>query len=704
MEQDFLKVDNFTLAFNRLQTITRDYYKEVYISDLNNFGLNLTTNINTLIDRIKRDLYRPGEAYKIYLPKLDSTVRVITLLSFIDLLVYQAIINVLADTFYPDYKYKTNKYTFGNIYNDSSRKEEKIYFYTQWTKQWRKYNIESIKCFNKGYKYKCDFDIASFYDTIDHSILIGFIEEKMDDGKLLEILKKQLKDWSCDHERISIKKNHGIPQGPKASGFLAEIVLNYIDEKMIKYVAEDPNLMYLRYVDDISIFATDEDCGKRALAYLDLLSRDIGLIPQSRKLGVKLIESKIELINDNKKISKLSMQYRRNGKLKDSLNRKLINNVIKDINIENLINRSFDKSLLKFAMYKAGPDRNLKNVLIENIRYLYAYFDDICYYLSKNFIEDPNIRMFVYSFLNNKYLPYNYLIAIIFKHFGKIIDFDIKIYEKYYKEIKNRDWYIRYFMLDWINIKNPSVLNIIVEDNNFIVKRKLNYYRYWLTEDIQTRELIIHTLLEDKNVETALLGQGLLNMDTNFWNRETEKNDTNLNEFIKKINNIQVSESYISNQLNHSYGIANGEHFFNNRYWSRDELTYISKVFKDAQDSINTEPSVWLAYINTFNHLITVKLLEIYGIENFNKKEFNNILEKKEGMPDNFPKAFNSFSKINSRRNEIPLSHPYDREGKIGKHISKTEKTIYKKHFTDALEEILTVFEGKHNLEDLKLA
>ena len=704
MGQGFLEIDNFILAYNRLQTFKKDYYKEIYISDLNNFGLNLETNINTLIDRIKRDLYKPSDANKIYIPKSDSTVRVITVLSFIDLLVYQAIINVLADTFYDDYKYKTNKYTFGNIYNDSSKKEEQVYFYTQWTKQWKKYNNISIKCFEKGFKFKCDFDLASFYDTIDHSILIGLIKEKIDDEKLLEILENQLKHWSCDHDRINIKKNQGIPQGPKASGFLAEIVLNYIDEKMISFVAENPSLMYLRYVDDISIFATEEDSGRRVLAYLDLLSRDLGLIPQSSKLGIKFIENKNELIKDNKKISKLSVQYRRNGKLKESQNRKLIGEIKNDLNLNNLKSKSYDKSLLKFAMYKVTSDNDLKNILIENISYLYVCFEDICYYLSKNFIEDPDVKDFVYKFLNKRHLPYNYLIAIIFKYFHSIIDFDIRIYERYYKEIKNRDWYIRYFMLDWIKTQNPNILTIIIEENNFILKRKLEYYKYWLMEDKQTKELIIQNLMKDRNIEIALLGQGLLNMDINCWDVNIDKNDTRLNEFIKRINNVPVVENYISITFNEYYGISNGEYFFNNRYWGKEELANINRILKNAQNALKADSSVWIAYINTFNHLITVKLLEIYGVKNFNKKEFDNILNIKEGMAENFPKAFSIFIKINRRRNEIPLSHPYDREGKIGRYINKNEKIMYEKYFKEAMEEILIIFEGKYDSEKLALA
>ena len=168
MRENFLNVDNFILAYNRLKTYQRNYYKDIYMNDLHNFGLNLKTNIETLIDRIKNNIYEPSYASKIYIPKSDGTVRPITVLCFIDLLVYQAIMNVLADEFYDDFKYKVNKYVFGHVYNKTSEEGDKIFFYVAWQKQWNKYNQLSMKYFKEGFKYKCEFDLASFYDTIDH--------------------------------------------------------------------------------------------------------------------------------------------------------------------------------------------------------------------------------------------------------------------------------------------------------------------------------------------------------------------------------------------------------------------------------------------------------------------------------------------------------------------------------------------------------
>lgn len=52
--EDFLTPENFHLAFKRLQTASRDLYKELYYEDLLIFGLFLDENINLLLHEIEQ--------------------------------------------------------------------------------------------------------------------------------------------------------------------------------------------------------------------------------------------------------------------------------------------------------------------------------------------------------------------------------------------------------------------------------------------------------------------------------------------------------------------------------------------------------------------------------------------------------------------------------------------------------------------------
>ena len=94
---------------------------------------------------------------------------------------------------------------------------------------------------------------------------------------MLKLLESFTSDFSCK----TFKSKHGIPQGPIGSSFLADLYLFHLDLE-IKETKLD--IKYIRYVDDIRIFSKDKVTGQRAIAYLDLLARDLGLIPQASKI------------------------------------------------------------------------------------------------------------------------------------------------------------------------------------------------------------------------------------------------------------------------------------------------------------------------------------------------------------------------------------------------------------------------------------
>jgi hypothetical protein len=66
---------------------------------------------------------------------------------------------------------------------------------------------------------------------------------------------------------------------------LSEVVLQHID----KAGEREIKTRYIRYVDDIKIFAKSEDELRRTLITLDLSSKEIGLFPQTSKINIRRI-------------------------------------------------------------------------------------------------------------------------------------------------------------------------------------------------------------------------------------------------------------------------------------------------------------------------------------------------------------------------------------------------------------------------------
>ena len=100
-----------------------------------------------------------------------------------------------------------------------------------------------------NYKYYFKTDISTFFDTIDHKILINKLKKIIKDDRVIKIISDILKNKQIyNGEEIVCTK--GVPQGLAISTLLSNIYLLDLDEKFQK----KQNIKYYRYVDDIFIF------------------------------------------------------------------------------------------------------------------------------------------------------------------------------------------------------------------------------------------------------------------------------------------------------------------------------------------------------------------------------------------------------------------------------------------------------------------
>jgi len=104
----------------------------------------------------------------------------------------------------------------------------------------------------QGKTWVVDVDVRSYYDTIPHEPLMERVEERVADGRVLELLRAFLrqsvlemaKDWSPEE---------GTPQGAVISPLLANIYLNPLDQAMSREGAE-----MVRYADDFVLLCESQ--------------------------------------------------------------------------------------------------------------------------------------------------------------------------------------------------------------------------------------------------------------------------------------------------------------------------------------------------------------------------------------------------------------------------------------------------------------
>lgn len=107
-------------------------------------------------------------------------------------------------------------------------------------------NLENI------YGYKVD--IKNYFNSVDISILINNLKDDIKDLDLLNIIVSILTNKKVSINNTIIEEDKGIMAGIPLSAFLA----NYFIKDIDKYF-KDKNILYLRYSDDIILFANTKE-------------------------------------------------------------------------------------------------------------------------------------------------------------------------------------------------------------------------------------------------------------------------------------------------------------------------------------------------------------------------------------------------------------------------------------------------------------
>lgn len=271
--------DNLHRAWRWLKSNADAAYKSHFRSLYQRFAIAEDALLDDLADRLRRGIYEPEPATKLFHPKASGILRPYSLLSVEDQVVYQAAMNLVAEKLFPRVVQRYHKTVFGHLYAGKSS----TWFYRKWTDGYKAFNQATKQAFTDGYIHTASFDLTACYDSLDHRVLKHFLEKLGFDRDFCAKLAEWLEKWTATEKGIF--HNHGIPQGPLSSGLLSEVVLSYFDELKLKHT----DFRYLRYVDDIRLFAKDEHILRRLLIRLDEMSKDIGLFPQSGKIRIHRI-------------------------------------------------------------------------------------------------------------------------------------------------------------------------------------------------------------------------------------------------------------------------------------------------------------------------------------------------------------------------------------------------------------------------------
>ena len=130
----------------------------------------------------------------------------------------------------------------------------------------------------QGYGWVIDLDLEKFFDRVNHDKLMGEIAKRVEDKRLLKLIRTFLNAGVMENGLVS-PSVEGTPQGGPLSPLLSNLVLDELDREL-----ECRGHRFVRYADDCNIYVRSERAGQRVM---ESISRFI-----TQKLKLKVNEAK----------------------------------------------------------------------------------------------------------------------------------------------------------------------------------------------------------------------------------------------------------------------------------------------------------------------------------------------------------------------------------------------------------------------------
>jgi RNA-directed DNA polymerase len=141
---------------------------------------------------------------------------------------------------------------------------------------------QSLDNINSGYQDIVDIDLKSFFDEVQHYVLLELIYKKVKCQKTLKLLRAFLRAPTLINGKLQ-KRRKGVPQGSPLSPLLSNIILNELDKEL-----EKRGHRYVRYADDFSIYVRSKKAAKRVGNSIYKFLRDKLHLPINReKSGIR---------------------------------------------------------------------------------------------------------------------------------------------------------------------------------------------------------------------------------------------------------------------------------------------------------------------------------------------------------------------------------------------------------------------------------
>lgn len=234
------------------------------------YAERLEGNLQDLLDRFKSGRYQAPPVKRAHIPKGEGETRPIGIPTFEDKVLQRAVAMVLEAVYEQDFLACSYGFRPGRSAHQAL------------DALWK-------GLMDGGGGWVLDVDIRSFFDTLDHAHLRGFLDQRVRDGVLRRMIDKWLKAGVLE-EGVLSRPEEGTPQGGVISPLLANVYLHHVLDRWFEEEVR-PRLrgwaFLVRFADDFVIVCAREDDAQRIL---EVLAKRLG------RFGLTLHPDKTRLV------------------------------------------------------------------------------------------------------------------------------------------------------------------------------------------------------------------------------------------------------------------------------------------------------------------------------------------------------------------------------------------------------------------------